>query len=317
MSQPVVFESRFFTAADGLRLHMRDYGPRASSALPIVCLPGLARTAGDFDRLARALCGSRRVVALDYRGRGLSERDKNWKNYDLEVENADILTVLTAAGIAAAIFVGTSRGGLHIMATAATRPTLLRGAVLNDIGPVIEAKGLMRIRGYVGRLPRPSSWADAIDLLKATGSAQFTALDDADWEAYARLTFEERDGRLVLQYDPVLRRGLEALDLETTLPAVWSQFEGLREVPLLVIRGENSDLLAPGTVEEMLRRHPGGQSWIVPGQGHAPLLQDAATIERIAAFVNGVAGGSDPETSATLRSAPPPLASGVPRAGGG
>ena len=207
LSQPSAFQSRFFTAADGLRLHMRDYGPRASTALPIVCLPGLARTAGDFDPLARALCGSRRVVALDYRGRGLSERDKDWKNYDIMVENADILTVLTGAGIAAAIFVGTSRGGLHIMVTAATRPTLLRGAVLNDIGPVIEPKGLMRIRGYVGTLPQPSSWADAVDLLKATASAQFTALDDADWEAYARLTFEQRHGRFVPQYDPLLAKG--------------------------------------------------------------------------------------------------------------
>lgn len=295
MSEPSAFQSRFFTAADGLRLHMRDYGPRAGTALPIVCLPGLARTAGDFDPLARELCGSRRVVALDYRGRGLSERDRNWKNYDLMVENADILNVLTGAGIDAAIFVGTSRGGLHIMATAATRPTLLRGAVLNDIGPVIETKGLMRIRGYVGHLPRPSSWADAVDLLKTTASAQFTALDDADWEAYARLTFEERGGRFVPQYDPLLRKGLEALDLEAALPDLWPQFEGLRQIPLLVIRGENSDLLAPATVEEMLRRHPGAWSHVVPGQGHAPLLRDAATIERIAAFVRMASGEAEEE----------------------
>ncbi len=267
---------------------MRDYGPRGGTALPIVCLPGLARTAGDFDALAQALCASRRVVALDYRGRGLSERDKNWKNYDLMVENADILNVLTAAGIDAAIFIGTSRGGLHIMVTAATRPSLLRGAVLNDIGPVIEPKGLMRIRGYVGTLPQPSSWADAVDLLKTTASAQFTALEDADWEAYARLTFEQRRGRFVPQYDPLLRKGLEALDLETPLPDLWAQFEGLREIPLLVIRGENSDLLAPATLEEMLRRHPGAQSHVVPGQGHAPLLRDAATIARIATFVRTV-----------------------------
>ena len=293
MSPPAAFQSRFFTAADGLRLHMRDYGPRASTALPIVCLPGLARTAGDFDPLARALCGARRVVALDYRGRGLSERDRDWKNYDILVENADILNVLTGAGIEAAIFVGTSRGGLHIMALAATRPALLRGAVLNDIGPVIEAKGLMRIRGYVGTLPRPSSWADAVDLLKATASAQFTGLDDADWEAYARLTFEQRDGRFVPQYDPLLRKGLEALDFETALPALWPQFEGLRHIPLLVIRGANSDLLAPATVEEMLRRHPDGWSHVVPGQGHAPLLRDAATIARIAAFVRMVSGEPD------------------------
>lgn len=290
MAQPAAFQSRFFTAADGLRLHMRDYGPRASAALPIVCLPGLARTAADFDPLALALCAARRVVALDYRGRGLSERDKDWRNYDIAVENADILNVLTAAGIDAAIFVGTSRGGLHVMTTAATRPGLLRGAVLNDIGPVIESKGLMRIRGYVGTLPQPSSWADAADLLKATGSAQFTALDDADWEALAHLTFEQRAGRFVPRYDPLLRKGLEALDLETTLPDLWPQFEGLREIPLLILRGEKSDLLSPATVEEMLRRHPGAEFHQVPGQGHPPLLRDAATIARIVAFIRKASG---------------------------
>ena len=288
MSQSEIFKSRFFTAADGLKLHMRDYGPRSGNAIPVVCLPGLARTAADFDALARSLCVSRRVVALDYRGRGLSERDRNWRNYDLAVENYDILTVLTAAGIDAAIFVGTSRGGLHVMVMAATRPTLLRGAVLNDIGPVIEAKGLMRIRGYVGTLPRPSSWADAVDLLKATASAQFTAMDDTDWEVQARLTFEERDGRFVTQYDPLLRKGLAALDLEAALPDLWPQFEGLRHLPLLVIRGENSDLLAQATVDEMLRRHADAEVLSVPGQGHPPLLRDAATIERIATFVRGI-----------------------------
>ena len=106
--------SRFFTSKDGLRLHMKDWGA-ASPALPVVCLPGLSRTAADFDALAARLCATRRVVALDYRGRGLSDRDPDWKHYDLFVENIDILTVLEAAGIEAAIFVGTSRGGLHTM----------------------------------------------------------------------------------------------------------------------------------------------------------------------------------------------------------
>ena len=269
---------------------MRDYGPRSASALPVVCLPGLARTAADFDRLARALSITRRVVALDYRGRGLSERDRNWRNYDIAVENDDILSVLTGAGIDAAIFIGTSRGGLHVMTLAATRPRILRGAVLNDIGPVIKAKGLMRIRGYVGVLPSPSSWADAVDLLKATASAQFPALDESDWEEQARTTFEERKGRFVPQYDPLLRKGLEALDLETALPDLWPQFDGLRDIPLLVIRGENSDLLSPATVDEMLRRHSGAALHLVPGQGHAPHLRDIETIGRITAFVDNIAG---------------------------
>ena len=153
--------SHFFTSKDGLRLHMKDW--RAGSpALPVVCLPGLTRNAGDFDVLAARLSAKRRVVALDYRGRGLSDRDPDWKHYDLFVENIDILTALEAASIEAAIFVGTSRGGLHTMLLTGTRPQLLRAVVLNDIGPVLDVEGLRRIQSYVGKLPRPSSWANPV-----------------------------------------------------------------------------------------------------------------------------------------------------------
>jgi pimeloyl-ACP methyl ester carboxylesterase len=279
--------SRFYSAQDGLRLHLRDYeGPRDRT--PVVCLPGLARTAEDFDRVARRLMASRRVVALDYRGRGLSEYDKDWTHYDLAVESADILTVLTAAGIGEAIIVGTSRGGLHAMLLAAVRPTLLRGVVLNDIGPVLEAKGLARIRGYVGKLPAPRSWSDAIALAKSIMGAQFTSLDDASWETYARLTFEEKGGHFLPRYDVNLMRPLAALDLEAPLPQLWPQFDGLAHVPLLAIRGKNSDLLSPETLAGMAARHPRFESLVVPGQGHAPLLLDEPTLERIAAFVGEI-----------------------------
>ena len=279
--------SRFYTASDGLKLHMRDWGT-PSRALPVVCLPGLARTAMDFDVLAARLSRSRRVVALDYRGRGLSDRDPDWKNYDLAVENADIRTVLTAAEIPEAIFVGTSRGGIHAMILAATRPTLLRGVVLNDIGPVLEPTGMARIRGYVGKLPTPGSWPDAVSLAKGIMSAQFTALDEAGWNAYARLTFEEKDGRFQIRYDANLMRPFASLDLEAPLPTMWPQFEGLRDVPVLGIRGANSDLLSPETFAEMGRRHPAFEAFTVPGQGHAPLLLDEPTIDMIERFVTRV-----------------------------
>ena len=280
------FTSHFFPAQDGLVLHMRNYGADASRLAPVVCLSGLARTAADFDILATHLAAQgRRVVALDYRGRGLSEWDKDPAHYDVMTENADIQAVLAAAGIESAIFVGTSRGGIHTMVLSATRPRLIRAAVLNDIGPVIESRGLARIKGYVGKLPPPGSWADAIDLIKRLASAQFTGLTEAEWEAFARLTFIEKHGRLIARYDPALAKNLAAIDLAAKIPDLWPQFEGLAHVPLLVIRGANSDLLSAGTVAEMMRRHPRCESFIVPGQGHAPLLLDAPSIERIAAFV--------------------------------
>jgi pimeloyl-ACP methyl ester carboxylesterase len=276
--------SRFFTAKDGLRLHMRDWGA-PTGALPMVCLPGLSRTAADFDVLAARLAATRRVMALDYRGRGLSDRDPDWKHYDLFVENIDILTVLEAAGVEAAIFVGTSRGGLHTMLLTGTRPQILRGVVLNDIGPVLEKEGLRRIQSYVGKLPTPASWAEAVGIAKGIMGARFTGLSEADWEAYAQLTFEETASGFTTRYDPAIMLAFGQMDLEKPIPALWPQFEALAPVPVLAIRGENSDLLSPETLTEMASRHPNFEALTVPGQGHAPLLMDEPTLARIEAFV--------------------------------
>jgi pimeloyl-ACP methyl ester carboxylesterase len=295
----LVGEDVYFSADDGLRLHARDWKPtgenavrgsQGSGALPLVCLPGLARTADDFNALARAVCAGqgcapRRVVALDYRGRGLSEFDRNWRNYDIRVENRDILTGLAALGIEEAVFLGTSRGGLHLMVLAAIRPGIMRRVILNDIGPVIEARGLARIRGYVGKLPAPRSWDDAVDLCKGIMSAQFSGMRQEDWLAYAHLTFRQADGKFVPRYDTKLLKVLETLDLNVPLPQLWPQFDGLAHVPMLVVRGENSDLLSEETLEEMRQRHLDCETWTARGQGHAPLLLDEASISRIAAFI--------------------------------
>ncbi|NJL71843.1 MAG: alpha/beta hydrolase [Candidatus Competibacteraceae bacterium] len=172
----VAWRQRTIRAADGLRLHVRDYGDPASRLLPVICLPGLARTSADFDELACHIAWrrqkERRVVALDYRGRGLSDYDPNWQNYDIRIELDDVLHVLTALGIGDVILVGTSRGGLISMAMAAARPAIIRGVVMNDIGPVIDGKGLARIKGYVGKLPAPASWAEAVTILKRIGDQQ-------------------------------------------------------------------------------------------------------------------------------------------------
>ena len=285
MSNPA-FTSHFISAPDGLTLHLRSFGDEASTLTPVVCLPGLARTGGDFDVLAAHLStGGRRVVALDYRGRGLSQWDTDPSHYDIATENADILAVLAATGIEQAIFIGTSRGGMHTMVLSATRPHLIKAAVLNDIGPVLESSGLARIKGYIGKLPQPRGWADAVDMFQRLAGAHFSALSAADWETFARLTFVEKDGRLVAQYDPALAKNLARIDLSVPIPDLWPQFEGLRHVPLLVLRGGNSDLLSAQTLAEMARRHPRCETLTVPGQGHAPMLLDMASVMRIADFV--------------------------------
>jgi len=230
---------------------VREHGGRTAPGLPAVCLPGLARTTADFDRLAAALAGDpgrpRRVLALDYRGRGLSEHDRDPGNYSIPVELADVMTVLTARAVETAVFIGTSRGGLLTMALSAARPALLRGAVLNDIGPVIEGRGLARIRGYVGKLPAPADYGEAVDILKKLMSAQFTALSEEEWRSWAEATWKEENGRLVADYDPALARTLESIDLEAPLAPFWFLFEGLKRVPVLALRGANSDLLSAET----------------------------------------------------------------------
>ncbi len=282
--------SRFIAAPDGLQLHMRDYGSPFDPGLPVVCLAGLSRNAADFDPIATALAAGatgrrRRVVALDYRGRGRSEHDRDWRNYNLAVENADIAAMLIASEISEAIFIGTSRGGLHIMALAARMPAVLRGAVLNDIGPVVETAGLARIRHYLRHFVAPITLADGVDLLKKTMSARFDGLSDADFESHARASFEQPGGSFGSTFDPGLVKPMEAIDLDTPPPPAWGLFDGLADIPLLAIRGANSDILSAETLAEMARRHRDCETYVVPGQGHAPLLYDEASIERIVDFV--------------------------------
>jgi pimeloyl-ACP methyl ester carboxylesterase len=172
-----------------------------------------------------------------------------------------------------------------VMALAARRPTLVRGAVLNDIGPVIEPQGFTRIRHYLRQMATPSSLPDAIDCVKKIMSAQFPALSEADFERHARATFQKADGSFGLTFDPKLVKPLERLQLDEPLPPAWPLFDALAEIPLLVIRAANSDIFASATLVEMARRHKRCATYIVEGQGHAPLLYDKASIGRIAEFV--------------------------------
>jgi len=269
-------KSVFVTSQDGLRLHVREYGTRSAPGLPVVCLPGLARTAADFDELAPALAAGppqRHVIAIDSRGRGHSEYDSDHGNYNCTVELADIVSVLIALGVGPAVFVGSSRGGVLTMMLGTVHPIAIAAVVLHDVGPVTEAKGIARMKGYVGKLPHPRSFEEGADILRSLLSAQFPNLTADQWLGGARRTWHQKHGALKPAYDIGIVRALVGIDIERPIPPLWNEFDALASVPMLVIHGANSDILSSATVAAMRERRTKMELIEVADQGHAPLLE--------------------------------------------
>lgn len=286
------FREVFHVSQDGLTLHIRDYqpaDPAGGNRPPLICLPGLTRNSRDFHALALSIAQDtvlpRRVLAIDSRGRGRSDRDANPANYNLTVETADVLSICAAFGIDRAIFLGTSRGGLILHLIAAIRPGLLDAVILNDVGPVIEPGGLARIRDYLNRDRKPQSWEEAVEILKENHGAAFTALEEEDWRGMALAIYRDDGGRPVADFDPAIAEQLKSLDLDGPMPDLWPQFEALALRPLMLIRGENSNLLSEETVLEMARRCPGMRLLVAEGQGHAPILHHMHLRQQIADFL--------------------------------
>ena len=278
----------FYTSRDGLRLYARHYPSIAPHRRPALCLAGLTRNCRDFHDLAVFLADpanpqTRDVYAVDYRGRGRSQSDPDWRNYSLQVELLDVLDFMTIRGLHDTAIIGTSRGGLIALIMASQRPGSIGAVVLNDIGPVIDREGLLRIVAYVGRVPLPASWAEATQLAASLNERQFPAIPSHHWEEIARQWFNDGHGRPLHGYDQDLARAI-SIDAGE-LPVLWPQFEALSSRPAMVIRGELSDILSNKTVQEMRLRHPNLETLTVPGEGHAPLLRDRPTQIAIAEFL--------------------------------
>ena len=277
-----------YASFDDLELYARHYPAPGDALRSVICLTGLTRNARDFHTLATYLSKHaekpRNVYCLDYRGRGKSQYDSNWRNYIPFIELVDTLDFLTLKGLHKPGIVGTSRGGIIAMLMGALRPTALGPVVLNDIGPVVETRGMARIVRYVRRMPVPRNWADAAILLREMNERAFPEFTDAQWEEIAKDLFDERKGRLVRAYDRRLARALGTIDLSRPVPDMWPQFIALGQVPVFVIRGANSDLLSVDTLEAMVERHPNLRAMTVPDQGHAPVLREPETVEAIASF---------------------------------
>ncbi len=292
------FREAIYTSSDGLKLSARDYGNPLSPWLPVVCLAGFTRDSRDFHELAVHLSAHRhrprRVVAFDYRGRGRSQWAASAESYNPLTEMNDVLDGMAALNIPRAVVVGTSRGGIIGMLMGLARPATVAGLVLNDVGPVIEVQGLARIKTYAGRTPLPDDWADAAHLLKRIHGAGFPAWRDVDWDYYARLTFNDEGDGPVGAYDAKLAQAFDGLELDQPLPAMWEEFRALRPIPILSIRGENSDMLSAETVARMTEEHSKVETVTVAGEGHAPLLRYGQLLARISAFVTAVEGNGPP-----------------------
>jgi pimeloyl-ACP methyl ester carboxylesterase len=280
-------KSLYISAQDGLRLHVREYGTSAAPGLPVVCLPGLARTTADFDELAPALAvgpPERRVIAIDSRGHGHSDHDADDTNYNCLTELGDIVGVLFALGVGPAVFIGSSRGGILTMLLGTAHPASIAAVVLHDIGPVQEITGMRRIKNYLGKLSHARTHEEGAEMLRQLMSTQFPKLTWAQWLGAAHRTWYWKTGGLKPAYDLGIARALASVDIDRLMPPLWHEFDSLAGMPMLIIRGANSDLLSAETVAVMRTRRKDMDFIEVPDQGHAPLLE-GELVQQIVAFV--------------------------------
>jgi pimeloyl-ACP methyl ester carboxylesterase len=277
------FRERRYRSQDGRELYYREYGRRTPGRPAVLCLPGLTRNSKDFHEFALRHGSRWRVLCPDYRGRGRSAYDRDWRNYHAKVSADDIRHLLAAANVHEAILIGTSVGGLLAMVLAVIAPTVVAGAVLNDIGPRIERRGVEKLIDYMTDERPIEDWDAAARRLSET-FPNFTAFDDADWRRAAEGTYRARtDGRLVFDWDPSLVRALRA---GTRLPVdLWPLFRALGQVPILAIRGCESNFLCEDVFDRMAEEVPSLVRVHIPGVGHPPSLHEPEAAAALDSFL--------------------------------
>ena len=275
----------FYKSDDGLRLYARDYPGPQKDAPAILCLPGLTRNSKDFAALAEILRTTHRVVCPDQRGRGRSQRDTDASHYRPDRYVQDMRTLLDTLGITRVVVIGTSLGGMMAMILMATDSVRIRAAVVNDVGPEVDARGIARIAGYVGKTGPVRDWDAAAEQTAHTNGIAFPDYQTEDWQAMARDLYVQEGTTPVLDYDPAIAQGVAA---GTAAPNLWPLFEMVGAKPMLVIRGEISDILSAATLAEMTRRLPHIVAQNVAGRGHAPTLSEPEAWSAISTFLGGL-----------------------------
>lgn len=286
------FSDIHFTSTDGLQLYARDYASHGGKAkCPVICIHGLTRNSSDFEELAPWIATQgRRVIAVDVRGRGRSQHDSDPEHYNPGVYSDDVIKLAHDLGIARAVFIGTSMGGIITMTTALRKPKLIAAAILNDVGPVISPKGLGRIAAYAGKGADVADWEEATQYIRRINLTAFPDNSMDEWAKWARRAFAENtQGKLELRYDPNIALPLQNGKLK---PKSWMAnlaFRRLgRQRPTLLIRGDLSDLIEPEQVAHMRAVAPEMQYAEVTGVGHAPMLMEAQAQTAIMEFLASV-----------------------------
>ena len=287
MAQPAYSEGEW-TSADGLTLRYRDYPGRADRP-PLLCIHGLTRNCRDFEPIAERFAGEWRVIAIDLRGRGQSDYARDPASYMPLQYLADVDTLLDQAGLERVVAIGTSLGGIVTMLLAMAAPERIAGAVLNDIGPEVEAPGLTRIRDYVGQGRSFPTWIHAARGLREQGGVAYPDFALSDWLRLAkRLMVVGPGGRIAFDYDMKIAEPFNRAE-GTTAGDMWPAFRALAGRPVLAVRGALSDILSAATLERMGRELKGLKTVTVPRVGHAPTLEEPEAQKAIAALLAEVA----------------------------
>ena len=281
------YENHYWVSEDGLKLHYRDY-PGPAGRPPILCMPGLTRNARDFEDLAARLSPEWRVIALSFRGRGKSEYAKDPMTYVPPTYVRDVTALLDALALPSVIAFGTSLGGIVTMLLAAAQPGRIAGALLNDVGPDIEPAGLGRIRASVGKSNTWPTWMHAARAVAEANDDIYPGYAIEDWLAMAKRLYRlNSSGRIVLDYDMKIAEPFRVPGNEAG-PDMWHALEQLKNVPVLVVRGERSDVLGAATANRMVKALDHAELVTVPGVGHTPMLGEpeaTSAIDRLLARI--------------------------------
>ena len=270
----------YWWSNDGLRLHYRDYAGDASRP-PILCIPGLTRNARDFEEVAERLAGDWRLICVELRGRGESGYAKDPMTYVPLTYLQDLEALIAELKLERFVLFGTSLGGLITMLLAASGRERLAGALLNDIGPVMEPSGLDHIRSYVGRSRDWPTWLHAARFLAEAQRDRYPDWEIDQWLVYAkRLCKLTPGGRIVFDYDMRIAEPFKLPSGEAGFD-LWPAFRALKGVPSLLVHGGISDLLSAETVARMKAEAGTMESVTVPNVGHAPTLEEPEAVAAI------------------------------------